>query len=62
MDGFEAARAADLAAKEGRVHGKFRCSQCGMRSNSRAESLACCRELGPPSSEKVSDARFDRFD
>jgi hypothetical protein len=48
------------AAQEGRIDGKYRCPRCGMRSNIEEEAATCCEELGPPSSERVSDSRFHR--
>ena len=48
------------AAQEGRIDGKYRCPRCGMRSNDQEEAATCCAELGPPSTERVSDSRFHR--
>lgn len=62
MNEFEAEAATMRAIQEGRVNGKFRCPRCGMRSNVEAEAQECCRELGPPSSQKVPNARFDRLE
>lgn len=60
MNDAEAARATDHAISEGRVDGKYRCPRCGMRSKHAAEAAECCKGLGPPSLERVSESRFDR--
>ena len=56
----EAAAATDRALEEGRVDGKYRCSWCGMRSHLESEARDCCRELGPPATSRVANARFGR--
>jgi hypothetical protein len=62
MNEFEAAAATIRAMQEGRVNGKFRCPRCGMRSNVEAEAVDCCKELGPPASQKVPNVRFERLE
>ena len=60
MNDSESASAIERAIAEGRVHGKYRCPRCGMRSDQKSEAEECCRELGPPSLERVSESRFER--
>jgi hypothetical protein len=48
------------ATREGRLNGEYRCPRCGMRSDIQAEAMACCEELEPPASERVSDSRYRR--
>ena len=60
MNEFEAAKATSRAVEEGRVHGKYRCPRCGMRSNHKADAMNCCKGLGPPASQRLPDARFER--
>jgi hypothetical protein len=56
----EAKAATIRATLEGRLNGEHRCPRCGMRSNTLEEAVACCDELGPPASERVSDSRYRR--
>ena len=62
MNDSEAEAATIRAIKEGRVHGKFLCPRCGMRSNVEAEAMACCEGIGPPASQKICDSRFERLE
>jgi hypothetical protein len=62
MNESEAEAATIRAIEEGRVNGKYRCPRCGMRSHVEAEAQNCCKELGPPASQKVPDARFERLE
>ena len=56
----EAEAATIRATLDGRLNGEYRCPRCGMRSNTQEEAVACCEELGPPASERVSDSRYRR--
>lgn len=62
MNEFEANAATLRAIEEGRLTGKYRCPRCGMRSHDESEARNCCKQIGPPASQKVPDARFDRLE
>ena len=62
MNDSEASSATDRAIEEGRVHGKYRCPRCGMRSKLKKEAADCCKGLGPPAVDKVSESRFERYE
>lgn len=59
MNDSEATAATDVAIKEGRVNGKYRCPRCGMRSRIKSDALDCCKGIGPPELELLSEARFE---
>ena len=59
MNESEANAAMEESLKEGRVNGKYRCPRCGMRNRLKSEALDCCRGLGPPELQLLSEARFE---